>query len=83
MAIYRPGQVPSDAASLPAFLDRELRNLSTAMQEANQYLLLDVSYAAPQKVKDGMIAMADGTTWNPGSGAGAYIYRGASWHFLG
>ncbi len=40
-------------------------------------------YAAPARVKEGMIVLADGTTWNPGSGAGFYGYYGGAWHKLG
>ena len=40
-------------------------------------------YAPPKKYRDGTIVQADGTTWNPGSGAGPYCYYGAAWHFLG
>ena len=30
-----------------------------------------------------MIVMADGTNWNPGSGAGLYRYDGSTWVFIG
>jgi hypothetical protein len=35
--------------------------------------------SAPSSPLDGMIAYADGTTWNPGSGAGVYAYIAAVW----
>lgn len=38
---------------------------------------------APDKPRDGLIAKADGTNWNPGSGEGVYCYYGGSWHLLG
>jgi hypothetical protein len=28
----------------------------------------------PSKLVDGMIRKADGTNWNPGAGAGTYVY---------
>lgn len=34
---------------------------------------------APAKPRDGDIRKADGTHWNPGSGAGVYAYYGAAW----
>ena len=34
---------------------------------------------APDHVAKGMIRVADGTGWNPGSGAGLYYYDGSSW----
>jgi polygalacturonase len=35
--------------------------------------------SAPASPLDGMIAYADGTSWNPGSGAGVYAYIAAVW----
>jgi len=39
-------------------------------------------FAEPEKPRKGMVRFADGTTWDPGSGAGLYLYNGASWNFL-
>ena len=33
--------------------------------------------------KNGVIAYADGTSWNPGSGKGIYYYNGSAWILLG
>ncbi len=38
---------------------------------------------APDKPRTGDTRLADGTHWNPGSGAGVYTYYGAAWHKLG
>ena len=38
---------------------------------------------APARLVEGLTVKADGTQWNPGSGAGCYQYRGGSWRFLG
>lgn len=35
--------------------------------------------AAPSSPANGDIAYADGTNWNPGSGAGFYGYQGGTW----
>ena len=37
---------------------------------------------APSSPSTGDIAYADGSGWNPGSGAGLYCYDGAAWHKL-
>lgn len=39
----------------------------------------------PAKPRNGMVRMADGTNWNPGSGRGYYGYDEdtAAWRFLG
>lgn len=83
MAFYLPNPVPQDEKQLPAFLQKELNNIMLAMQNGNQYYLLETLYAEPKKLKEGMIVKADGTTWNPGSGAGFYGYRASLWRFLG
>lgn len=82
MAIYNPGPVPADPGDLPAFLRRELSNLALALQESNQYLLLETQYAPPKKTREGMVIKADGTTWNPGAGAGVYVLVGGGWSKL-
>lgn len=39
----------------------------------------ELTYVEPEKQEEGMIRKADGTTWNPGLGAGLYQYRGGAW----
>jgi len=36
----------------------------------------------PEFPVEGQLAIADGTGWNPGSGAGTYVYRNAQWRKL-
>jgi hypothetical protein len=42
-----------------------------------------IQYTPPKQVYDGLIMLADGTRWNPGSGKGFYGYYSGAWHFLG
>ena len=77
---YRLGPIPGDA---PEWLIRELRSIAQATVDRVPFLVLDTLYAQPVKVVEGMIVKADGATWNPGSGAGVYLYRGGAWRFLG
>ena len=83
MARYIPGNAPNDAADLAAFLRLELAKIAQAMDTQDASLSLETLYAAPKKYRDGTIVKADGTTWNPGAGAGVYCWYGAAWHFLG
>lgn len=83
MARYTPANVPNDAAALADFLRVELGKIAQAAETADQFLMLDTLYAAPKKYREGTICKADGTTWNPGSGAGVYCYRAGAWRFLG
>ena len=81
--IYKPFSPPSDAKDLPAYLTKELQRIADAMGGADSSLSLVTLHAAPRKLTDGLVCLADGTNWNPGSGAGVYVYRGAAWHYLG
>ena len=64
-------------------LNDELQRLARSFAEPTDFLSLGMLYAAPSKPRDGMIALADGSSWNPGSGAGYYGYRAGAWRFLG
>lgn len=79
---YSPGVVPDDPGELKRYLSDEFAKISAAVQllAAGQ---VDKTYSAPSKPRDGMIRLADGTRWNPGSGAGLYCYRDGAWRFLG
>ena len=83
MARYTPGNVPTDPAQLAEYLRLEVEKISQAIDAPVEELNLRTLYAAPKKYRDGTIVKADGTSWNPGSGAGPYCYYGAAWHFLG
>lgn len=67
---------------LHAYLRNELTAISAAIQ-ALAVGHLDKEYAAPSKPRDGDLRYADGTTWNPGSGAGIYYFNGSIWKLLG
>ncbi len=81
--MYAPALPPSSADGISGFLVDELQRISQAMNEAKAFYLLEMSYSIPAKPRDGMVVLADGTSWNPGSGAGYYGYRAGAWRFLG
>lgn len=80
--VYTPGIVPNDISQLPLFLTTELLTISGVINYLSQGHI-DKSYAAPSKPREGDIRLADGTSWNPGSGAGVYGYYNSAWHLLG
>lgn len=80
---YVPKPVPSDPKDIPDYLRNELQSLSAALVQGDEFLLLRMRYTAPGKPRDGMVVLADGVSFNPGSGAGYYGYRAGSWRFLG
>lgn len=79
---YQPGDPPADVAQLQRFLREELRRLKAAI-DALADGFDPVVYAPPARPRQGMRRYADGTQWNPGSGAGLYRYDGSAWRFLG
>lgn len=79
--MYTPRQIPQ-GSDLGAFFTQELQNIAKAVNTP-QSLRLPMLYAAPQNPRDGDVVLADGTVWNPGSGAGFYGYRAGAWRFLG
>ncbi len=76
---YYVGNIP-DAS--PELL-RELRAIAEALAGGRPALTVDMQYKPPKKVRDGLVVLADGVTWNPGSGPGFYGYRAGAWRFLG
>jgi hypothetical protein len=58
----------------------ELQRVSVSFRAA-QTPTIPVLYEAPAKPVTGQHAIADGTSWNPGSGRGLYYFDG-SWKFI-
>lgn len=75
---YTPGPVPSETDQLRRYLEDELLKIQTVV-EALAAGHLAMSYVAPTKPRKGDYRIADGTSWNPGSGKGFYWYDGSSW----
>ena len=75
---YRRTGVPADPV-----VAQELDRVALSLAQPMDYIALKTLYAAPRRIFDGMTVLADGTTWNPGSGAGVYTYYGAAWNKLG
>ena len=55
------------------------------LEQAKEYDEFVVLHASPVRVRAGMVVHADGTNWNPGSGAGMYRRNAANsaWVHLG
>lgn len=51
--------------------------------QATDLVHLDTTTVAPTKPRAGDVRLADGTNWDPGSGAGFYGYYGGAWSKLG
>lgn len=78
-------KVPLQGDSVEALkvaVDKELSTIEQVFREQDEVRLV-MTYVAPSKPRDGQTMLADGTSWNPGSGAGVYTYYGSAWHKLG
>lgn len=82
--MYSPTAIPSDAPlGLRSWLAWQLRQIADALAapEVNGLRFSKLA-AQPDRYADGDLVYADGSNWNPGSGAGLYERRGAAWHKL-
>lgn len=77
---YYPGQVPQGWDR--QWLQAELRRIAEVLSAGSDAVRIEATAVAPTKVVEGMIRRADGTNWDPGRGAGLYIYRGGSWKLI-
>lgn len=80
---YTPGKAPvitdKDAQEIMKYIVRELDRISTAFDETETFVHFTVLYVEPKKLSDGILAFADGTSWDPGSGRGLYLYNSGAW----
>ena len=77
--VYRPTNfIGGTQEEFQAWVRNELERLSL---DLNETIALDLRpvYRAPDKPREGMIISADGTSFNPGAGAGAYERKGGAW----
>lgn len=80
---YQPSNVPQleTTEDVRKFLMAELEKIARSFSETIALDLRPV-YREPVRPRDGMIVFADGTEWDPGSGAGSYEYVGGAWSKL-
>ena len=83
--MYKATPIPN-AGSVQEVLDyisRELLEIELAFAKVQNGELAYTRHVEPSKPRTGMIVLADGSDWNPGSGQGAYCFYAGAWHFLG
>lgn len=82
---YVPSAVPQQSLDLSRFLQLEFERVNDGVESPIMAQVLEALSAEPARKLAGksMVVYADGTNWNPGSGAGIYAYYGGSWKFLG
>ncbi len=73
---------PSQSQQNVAWLEGELRRIAEAMALGTDTLRLSSTTVVPGKPQEGEIRQADGVNWDPGRGAGTYIYRAGAWQLM-
>lgn len=72
---------PPESSPIADWAAGEFENLEGELN-LGMFLFVEL-HVAPTKPRTGLTVLADGTDWNPGSGAGVYTYYGSAWHKLG
>lgn len=70
--------VPVDPERVPNFVQDFVRAVNERIEEIDRSFFV-FSYREPDKLDEGMIRLADGTSWDPGSGKGLYQYLDGAW----
>lgn len=76
---YVPRTPPADPARVPEYLAEELRRFADSVQGKQALAYVTKLNVEPLRPREGMVAYADGTNWNPGSGEGMYRHDGTQW----
>ena len=84
MTAYVPKTTPLNTPpGLRDWLASELRRIANRLSEPESEIYTLVPLAAePERIANGMLVYADGTNWNPGSGAGIYARESGAWSKL-
>ena len=76
------GNISPELRAVAGYVEEELRTLALSLVETEAVETRTVN-VEPSKPREGMIVVADGTDWDPGSGGGPYVYFGGAWVSLG
>lgn len=79
LSSYRPLPPPADPKDFGQWAMNELLTIARHLADGRDFDLLNTIHAPPSKPREGMVVNADGTNWDPGSGAGRYERVGGSW----
>jgi hypothetical protein len=81
--MFEPSAVPFSFGALRSWLADQLRIIADTLAAPTVRLVTFAQLAAePERFDEGDIVWANGTDWNPGSGAGLYERRGGAWEKL-
>lgn len=78
----KPPRLPAEYD--PRAIERAMQDILTSMGDGFQYVRFQTLGAEPEKVVPHMVVIANGSTWDPGSGGGMYRRNGTNtaWVFI-
>lgn len=84
---YNPEDPPSPddpqfQVKLVAYLRREYQRIAESLRTST-VLTFEEQFVSINKPQIGDTVLADGVSWDPGSGEGMYTYYAGAWHKLG
>jgi hypothetical protein len=72
--------LPDEGIELNTELLTELRKIEDSVNDSEpDTIILKEWNSPPPKPRQGMMVLADGTNWDPGSGAGVYVNLATVW----
>lgn len=80
---FKVEQFTGPITEIDSYLEKELNRLLVERDKARPMLYLATTHREPSRPRRGMVVLADGFDWNPGSGRGFYGYYNGAWTFLG
>ncbi len=80
---YRAQEVRVSNEELLDLTEQINREFTQVERTLADNLFLPQNNSPPAKPRDGQIAYADGTNWDPGSGEGVYAFFNGVWNLLG
>lgn len=67
-----PPPVAQEQSPFTQWIENELQAIARTFQESEQ-IKFTVQHAAPERPREGMVAFADGTDWNPSQSRGSFL----------
>lgn len=78
--MFEPTAVPGSFAAMRGWLAGQLRIIADTLSAPTVRVVTFAQLSAePAKIGNGDVVFADGSNWNPGSGAGVYARVSGAW----
>lgn len=80
--MFRAQRFVGAAANFTTWVQEQFQRVERASLEPVDFLTLIDTTREPEKPRAGQVIFTSGE-WNPGSGAGVYVFYGSTWNKLG